>query len=244
MDREANIALPSIRKRVSAVARKTNLNGLGDFMFARFSARNGVRVLAGVAVLGLALPAGVEQAHADGQSGAGQNPTSAEDGQHQRDAADGKFDPEHIRHKAEKEAAEVRDGLRKPDGIAPNTVPAMQLQAKMTPDGKPGLALSGSEIACAYQAFCLYYNSNVKSAMQQYWTDWKDFADQEFYGPGLPGAGQSVKNNAASDINTFLRSGARVYYNSNYQGASDYTAAQDWRNLAATYNDNASWHFA
>ncbi|WP_328312292.1 peptidase inhibitor family I36 protein [Streptomyces sp. NBC_00442] len=211
-------------------------------MEQRFSPRRASRLLAGAAVLGLAVSAGAGQASADQAGGPAPDPASPAV-QHQRDVADGKFDPDHLRRKADKEAAEVRDGLRNPDGSTPSTLAAATLQPRADSAGNASLALPSTDLPCS-QKICFYYNSNTRGAMQSYWINWKDFAGQTFWGPGLPGTGEPLKNNAASVINAFRVSGAIVYYNSNYQGPSDFTSYQDWRNLSSTYNNNASWHFS
>lgn len=60
------------------------------------------------------------------------------------------------------------------------------------------------------------------------------------------GQGQAVKNNSASaKLRSGWGGGACVYYNANFQGASDYVPANAGPvNLQKTYNENASFQYS
>ncbi|MER6916641.1 peptidase inhibitor family I36 protein [Streptomyces sp. NPDC000594] len=113
--------------------------------------------------------------------------------------------------------------------------------------GVVGLAspASAATNTCNPSHFCLFYNSNIQNAYYPFWDKVPDFAGYTFRGAGA-GAGQAVKNNAASAQNLQTGLVARVHFNSNYGGVYDNVGPTSWRNLANTYNDNASfdWHWA
>ena len=68
----------------------------------------------------------------------------------------------------------------------------------------------------------------------------QDLKNAYFEQDGKDGAGQRVKNNAASVINR-NNLPLCVYYNENYTGPSDEIPPQSWGNLVATLNNNASY---
>lgn len=99
--------------------------------------------------------------------------------------------------------------------------------------------------------FAIYYNSNFAGSYRNIgWPVW-NFGHAPIGGapqggtqplgfcrPGA-GAGQGIKNNAASAENRHATYVGVVFYNSGYKGASD---AIGWgRNLAKTRNQNASF---
>ncbi|WP_330461100.1 peptidase inhibitor family I36 protein [Streptomyces sp. NBC_00820] len=86
--------------------------------------------------------------------------------------------------------------------------------------------------------FELYYNSNEGGSSACFYVK-QNFAGEVFTEAGA-GQGQPVKNNAASADNWGGHT-ARVFYNSNYVGLYDDVQGDSWRNLADTYNNNASW---
>jgi hypothetical protein len=96
---------------------------------------------------------------------------------------------------------------------------------------------------CPSLYFCLYYNSNRGGAIATFFSKDPNFANDVFAGTGA-GRGVVVKNNAASAQNNQTGLEAWVWYNSNYGGAHDVVLRSNWRNLTATYNENASfdWH--
>ncbi|AEN10581.1 MULTISPECIES: peptidase inhibitor family I36 protein [unclassified Streptomyces] len=159
-------------------------------------------------------------------------------------AADGKLDPEHLAHKAAKEAEERALGLdRSPSGSLPLVAVRkangeVELQAR-TADG----TLLAADYPCSSGFACLYYNSGRAGAVFRQGNDGKplsisNYAGYTFYGTGN-GSGQAVKNNAASIQNS--RSGKyAVYYLSGYSGPADIALANSGRNLDFTYNENAS----
>ncbi|WP_158603006.1 peptidase inhibitor family I36 protein [Jiangella rhizosphaerae] len=91
---------------------------------------------------------------------------------------------------------------------------------------------------CETGEVCLYWGGNYTGAFRDYSGSVWDFAGHRYPNNGT-GAGQSVKNNAASVIN---RDGAAaiIYYNEGYTGPYDYVAPYTRRNLYYTWNDNAS----
>ncbi|WP_412543961.1 peptidase inhibitor family I36 protein [Longispora sp. K20-0274] len=97
--------------------------------------------------------------------------------------------------------------------------------------------------ACPFPYFCLYYNSNQQGAVAFFYNADPNFYNDTFSGSGA-GAGQGVKNNAASAKNNQTGIDAWVWFNSNYGGAHDVVTRSSSRNLTATYNNNASfdWH--
>ncbi|MFJ3793984.1 hypothetical protein [Kitasatospora sp. NPDC090091] len=100
-----------------------------------------------------------------------------------------------------------------------------------------------------------FYNSNLAGAMRYFGYAEGDFnqlgelgstsAGPATFCPGYSGAGQNVKNNAASVSNhDIFHEYARVYYNSWFQGNSDIVMRQTTRNLSPTIkNNNASFQW-
>jgi len=89
---------------------------------------------------------------------------------------------------------------------------------------------------------CLYYNSNLAGArFNDPYTD--NYAGWVFkaWSGGDAGAGQAVKNNAASVRNYDTVVTGVIYYNSNQLGASQKIGPSSWANLNSTLkNENAS----
>ncbi|GAA1991000.1 hypothetical protein [Kitasatospora viridis] len=90
---------------------------------------------------------------------------------------------------------------------------------------------------------CLYYNSNLGGARDadpnanNYGTT---YTFKAYYG-GTNGAGQYVKNNAASVYNSTSCFDLHIWFNSNQAGAMQTIGDNDWANLNATLkNNNAS----
>jgi hypothetical protein len=88
---------------------------------------------------------------------------------------------------------------------------------------------------------CLYYNSNLAGArFNDPYTD--NYAGWVFkaWSGGDAGAGQDVKNNAAS-VHNYSTVTGDIYYNSNQQGAVQKIAGNSSANLNSTLkNENAS----
>lgn len=87
---------------------------------------------------------------------------------------------------------------------------------------------------------CLYYNSNWQGAKADFLNAKSTFGTYTFLAPGS-GAGQLVKNNAASAQNWDHNRTAVVFFNSNWQGTYDNVWTWTAVNLSNTYNDNASF---
>ncbi|MFE9913191.1 peptidase inhibitor family I36 protein [Streptomyces clavifer] len=104
-------------------------------------------------------------------------------------------------------------------------------------------AAASAWLTCANGFVCFYYNSNQQNAA--YWTSPRatNFTTQKFDGDNgqYAGHGELVKNNAASMWNDSTRT-VRVFYNSNFVGVYDDCAPNAKRNLANTYNENASFN--
>ncbi|GAA2993488.1 peptidase inhibitor family I36 protein [Streptomyces fulvorobeus] len=103
-------------------------------------------------------------------------------------------------------------------------------------------------ISCSDFHVCLHYNSDYQGALFDQLYDTPDYAGRYFEASinGSAGAGQQVKNNAASVDNWDRLSRVRIYYNSNYDGSYAYqTIAKNGKaNLNATMkNNNASGKF-
>ncbi|WP_084599363.1 SpoIID/LytB domain-containing protein [Actinoplanes subtropicus] len=112
----------------------------------------------------------------------------------------------------------------------------------------PGAAsAAGRDGTCDSGEFCYYYNSNEAGSVSDFTDSEDDYgATQptcyEFKGAGA-GKGLCVKNNAASVWNRTGKT-VRVYFNSNFAGASQDFAAGAKGNLDATLkNNNASHEF-
>ncbi|MFE6775475.1 peptidase inhibitor family I36 protein [Streptomyces sp. NPDC057702] len=96
--------------------------------------------------------------------------------------------------------------------------------------------------SCEDKYVCLYYNSDLKGAMFKHRYNIPNYAGYVFTASdaGSAGAGQPVKNNAASVTNWDRGNGIRIYVNSNYDGKWDGVPAWTSRNLDVTKNNNAS----
>ncbi|MFC8421500.1 hypothetical protein ACFUN7_11560 [Streptomyces sp. NPDC057236] len=142
--------------------------------------------------------------------------------------------------------------------------------AALTVVFSPGTAMANvgeqknllSADACSNGAFkfTFRYNSGVSGAYRKLGYAHGNFAATDIFdgsdatdhplrfcsGTGN-GAGQGIKNNAASATNAHTSYGARVYYNSWFQGAYDGfqpgIPTPYSRNLANTYNNNASFQW-
>lgn len=125
-------------------------------------------------------------------------------------------------------------------------VAAGSTTASATPvaaDSTTASAATARNGVCETGEFCLYFLPNRRGSVSDFATSVPNYGTTQptcydFKGPGA-GQGQCVKNNAESAWNR--RSGSvRVYFNSNYGGSSDLVAANSWRNLSATFDNNAS----
>ncbi|MFH9983782.1 hypothetical protein ACH4ND_32110 [Streptomyces sp. NPDC017179] len=106
----------------------------------------------------------------------------------------------------------------------------------------------GTTGRCAYSHVCLYYNSGQSGAKftrsfnassAQTTLTIPNLAGYYFDSSGA-GAGQEVKNNAASAEIYGSHCSMWVYYNSNYGGNIDYFGDTSYGQLWYTYNQNAS----
>ncbi|WFF04630.1 peptidase inhibitor family I36 protein [Micromonospora sp. WMMD1076] len=98
---------------------------------------------------------------------------------------------------------------------------------------------------CDSGEFCYYYNSNQAGSVSDFTTSIDDYGTTqptcyEFKGAGN-GKGLCVKNNAASVWNRTSKT-VRVYYNSNFAGATQDFAAGAKGNLNATLKNNNASH--
>jgi hypothetical protein len=117
---------------------------------------------------------------------------------------------------------------------------ATTASAEAVPGG--GSARSALDGSCQAGEFCLYYNSDHQGSFTDFALGVKDFSTVKFIADGA-GKGQLVKNNAASACNKDDNLTARVYFNSNWQGAYDSIAPGTCKNLVNTYNENASYQW-
>ncbi|MFI0791845.1 SpoIID/LytB domain-containing protein [Micromonospora rubida] len=110
----------------------------------------------------------------------------------------------------------------------------------------PGVAsAAGRDGACDSGEFCYYYNSNQAGSISDFTDSLGDYGTTqpscyEFKGAGS-GQGVCVKNNAASVWNRTGKS-VRVYFNSNFAGASQDFADGAKGNLNATLKNNNASH--
>lgn len=88
--------------------------------------------------------------------------------------------------------------------------------------------------------WCAYYYLNTAGSRVDFLFNKPSFVGYTFITNGA-GVGQSVMNNATSMQNWDHVRNARVYFNSNYGGTSDYSKAWTWENLVNTFNNNASF---
>lgn len=101
---------------------------------------------------------------------------------------------------------------------------------------------AGQDGAIDNNEFIFFYNSSQAGSISDFATNKADLAGYTFLKSGLSGYGQAVKNNSAS-VRNLRASVARVYFSSNYVGVYDEVAAESSRNLANTYNENASFRW-
>ncbi|MFC5926494.1 peptidase inhibitor family I36 protein [Micromonospora vulcania] len=110
----------------------------------------------------------------------------------------------------------------------------------------PGAASAAArDGACDSGEFCYYYNSNQAGSISDFTDSLDDYGTTqpscyEFKGAGA-GKGLCVKNNAASVWNRTGKT-VRVYFNSNFAGASQDFAAGAKGNLNATLKNNNASH--
>ncbi|WP_405102228.1 SpoIID/LytB domain-containing protein [Micromonospora sp. NBC_01412] len=110
----------------------------------------------------------------------------------------------------------------------------------------PGTAsAAGRDGACDSGEFCYYYNSNQAGSISDFTDSLGDYGTTqpscyEFKGAGS-GQGVCVKNNAASVWNRTGKT-VRVYFNSNFAGASQDFASGASGNLNATLKNNNASH--
>lgn len=106
----------------------------------------------------------------------------------------------------------------------------------------PAASAGAHDGRCDGLELCLFYNSGQRGASHDFRYRVADFAPYDFLGNGK-GAGQSVKNRAASARNLDGYFTARIYFNSGYAGPADDVPPLADRNLGDTYNDNASFNW-
>jgi hypothetical protein len=110
----------------------------------------------------------------------------------------------------------------------------------------PGAAsAAGRDGVCDSGEFCYYYNSNEAGSVSDFTDSQDDYGTTqptcyEFKGAGA-GKGVCVKNNAASVWNRTSKT-VRVYFNSNFGGATQDFAAGAKGNLNATLKNNNASH--
>ncbi|WP_048582291.1 peptidase inhibitor family I36 protein [Streptomyces viridochromogenes] len=170
----------------------------------------------------------------------------SQDVQHQRDLADGKLDPDHLRHKSEKDAQEAAMGIDTTPGalfttrtmVVGNT--AYFAPADMSRAGAKAAAEANN--LCAFGDHCLYYNSGGRGAnFKRVDTNStiRDYAGYKFPA-GLAGGGQPVKNNAAAVHNASGHYTFGVFYNSGWKGDREWFSPGTGGNLDYVKNENAS----
>jgi surface antigen len=99
--------------------------------------------------------------------------------------------------------------------------------------------------ACDSGEFCYYFNSNEAGSVSDFTTSIGNYGTTQpscydFKGAGS-GKGKCVKNNAASVWNRTGKT-VKVYFNSNYSGASQSIASGAKKNLSATLKNNNASH--
>ncbi|MEU2742757.1 peptidase inhibitor family I36 protein [Streptomyces sp. NPDC007095] len=121
------------------------------------------------------------------------------------------------------------------------TVAALGISAAPAQAGTAGYNLCYQATDLWADRMCLFYNSDQQGSFASFTQSHSDLAGWIFGQQGTTnaGMGQAVKNNAASAANPGA-SCWRVYYNSNYAGASDLISSYSYRGLANTYNQDAS----
>lgn len=97
---------------------------------------------------------------------------------------------------------------------------------------------------CDTFELCLHHNSNLQGATIGFYNNVApNYGTHRFFGPGT-GANHLVWNDAASAKNLDPDFYVRIYFNSNCGGTYDQVNKLTWRNLANTYNENASHRWA
>ena len=121
---------------------------------------------------------------------------------------------------------------------------ALAIAAPFVATASPAYAAARNGV-CDSGEFCYYYNSNEAGSVSDFTTSIADYGTTQpscydFKGAGN-GKGVCVKNNAASVWNRTSKT-VRVYFNSNYGGASQSFAAGAKGNLNATLKNNNASH--
>jgi hypothetical protein len=121
---------------------------------------------------------------------------------------------------------------------------ALAMTTSLLSVASPALAASRDGV-CDSGEFCYYYNSNEAGSVSDFTASIDDYGTTqpscyEFKGAGN-GQGVCVKNNAASVWNRTGKT-VRVYFNSNFAGASQDFAAGAKGNLNATLKNNNASH--
>ncbi|MEV6793689.1 hypothetical protein AB0M87_17170 [Streptomyces sp. NPDC051320] len=146
----------------------------------------------------------------------------------------------------------VTDGPKKGPNSTPETGRAAAgAVALATTTGSLVLASpADAAVGCSVSHACLHYNSNLQGALLIQYVDIPDYAGYKFSASTSPnggnGAGQAVKNNAASIDNWDPNFDFRVYYNSDYSAryASQTIPVYGEANLNSQMkNQNASGNF-
>ncbi len=106
-------------------------------------------------------------------------------------------------------------------------------------------AAAARDGTCDSGEFCYYYNSNQAGSVSDFTDSLDDYGTTQptcydFKGAGS-GKGLCVKNNAASVWNRTSKT-VRVYFNSNFAGATQDFAAGAKGNLNATLKNNNASH--
>lgn len=117
---------------------------------------------------------------------------------------------------------------------APLIALAALVPSPATAAGQDGVRESGE--------FIFYFNSGYAGSWSDFAASKGDLAGYTFLKSGLAGYTELVKRNSASVENN-RNQAARVYFSSNYAGASDYVDPLGQRNLVNTYNENASFRW-
>lgn len=121
---------------------------------------------------------------------------------------------------------------------------ALAMTTSIVSVASPAMAATRDGI-CDSGEFCFYYNSNHAGSISDFTGSIDDYGTTqpscyEFKGAGN-GQGLCVKNNAASVWNRTSKT-VKVYFNSNYGGASQSFAAGAKANLNATLKNNNASH--
>ncbi|WP_078964680.1 peptidase inhibitor family I36 protein [Streptomyces aureocirculatus] len=112
--------------------------------------------------------------------------------------------------------------------------------------GAPATAQGPAAVSCSTGYACIHYHPNREGAVYKSKND-ANHGNNRFVASTRPrggnGAGQTVRNNAASVDNWNFGQRFRVYKFPNYQGTYTTIAAGGEGNLGALRNDNASGKF-